>query len=163
MKPLWLEEVAVDSEPPEVVRAACTDGEARWALSGLLDRMVIDLSLPDDHAAVDPATAPGFVWWWHQYFRGEPARPDDFVWPHPPRELCHDPETVLRSLVWLREALQQPGVLKQEQIWASWLRFAEPYDPGTFARPFHATVEQWIAFCEESRARGHLVAFRMNA
>lgn len=153
----------MDREPVEVVHALCSDGESRWALSGLLDRLAIDPSFPSDHAAIEPAAAPDFAWWWDQYFRGQPARPEELVWPHPPRELCHDPEVMVSSLVWLRRGLQEPGILRQVEVWTSWLRFAEPYDARTFARPFLATVEEWIAFCEEARRRGQRVAFRMDA
>jgi hypothetical protein len=163
LKPLWLEAVDIDSDPPHEADAVCSDGEPRWALAGLLDLLWIDRH-SSDHAAANPDEAPDFTWWELQYFRcpaGQPARPTDFVWPHPPREYCHDPRTVLKSLVWLREALITPAVLKQRQLWA-WFGFAEPYDEKNFARPFRDVVNTWIAFCERAVRRGHKLALRMD-
>jgi len=165
LKPLWLEAVDVDTDPPQEAEAVCTDGERRWAMAALLDRLWIDPSHTNDHAAADPAEAPDFTWWGLQYFRcpaGQAARTADFVWPHPPREYCHDPQAVLKSLMWLREALATPGVLKQRELW-TWFRFTEPYSEGNFARPFQEVVNTWIAFCERAVRRGHKVALRMDA
>lgn len=164
MKPLWLEAVDVGKEPPEPVETLCTDGKPRWAVSGLLDRLAIDPSCSGDHAAADPGGAPDFAWWWHQYFRcpaGQAAQAEKSVWPHPPRELCIEPGAVLKSLVWLRKALDEPGVLKQQQVWA-WLRFSDPYDESTFAQPFRDAVDSWIAFCERAVRHGHRIVLRMD-
>ena len=165
MKPLWLEGVDIETDPPEPVDALLTDGEPRWALGGLLDRLAIDPSYTDDHAAVDPPAAPDFSWWRQQYFRSPPggaAREEEFVSPHPPRNLCSEPEAVLTSLLWLRDGLQKPGILKQSEVWA-WLRFAQPYSAAGFAERFADVLHAWIEFSERAARHGWKIALRMDA
>jgi len=163
--PLVLEAIDVRQNPVAVVDQIRSEGESLWALSGLLDRLWIDPQHASDHAAVEPASAPRFVWRWQIYTRGKPAvppRPEDAVWPHPPPELCIDPEVLVADLCWLQQALEIEGLLKREMLWTTWLRFSGQYVPARFSEPFRSILSNWLAFSERALENGHKVAFRFD-
>ena len=157
---ICLETVDVSSDPPREVDAIwITPDRARY----LLDLLAIDTTAPE-YLAIDSAAAPDFSWWWVMYERclnAGGSNPALGVWPHPPKDYCHEPGAILAALKWLRAAITTDGILKREQFWR-WYRPDLPYDATRFAVPFHDELDSWCSACKRAQARGMKVALRVG-
>ena len=157
---ICLEAVDVAHDPPVAAESAWILPDA---LNYLLDLLTIDPTHLE-YVATDQRATPDFSWWMAKYSHCEhshDARPDEWVLPHPPRELCVNPTLVLQGLRWLRDALDVEDSLKREQFWR-WFRPGEPFNPSRFAEPFTKDLEAWCSLCQRAEARGLKVVLRVD-
>jgi hypothetical protein len=129
----------------------------------LLDLLAIDPTRPE-YLAVDVQSTPDFSWWLTGYSRcssPETTRPNEWVYPYPPPEVCLDPAEVLKALRWLMEGLSIEGVLKREQFW-NWFRPSNAYEAARFADPFAKQLDTWSSVCQRALRNGWKVAVRVD-